>query len=47
MALTSAGKQPNMKKCRLILDNTGIWGDIDFRKIGVEYHVAGDKGWIK
>jgi len=37
----------NLKKCRLVLDNTGIWGDIDFRKIGVEYHVAGDKGWIK
>lgn len=35
-----------LKKCRLVLDNTGIWRDIDFRKAGVEYHVTGDKGWL-
>jgi nucleotide sugar dehydrogenase len=37
----------NLKKCRLVLDNTGIWRDIDFAKTGIEYHVAGDRGWIK
>jgi nucleotide sugar dehydrogenase len=36
----------SMKKCKIVLDNTGIWRDIDFRKAGVEYHVAGDKGWL-
>ncbi|MBN1896567.1 MAG: nucleotide sugar dehydrogenase [Candidatus Aenigmarchaeota archaeon] len=35
-----------LKKCRLILDNTDIWKDIDFRKACIEYHVAGDAGWI-
>jgi UDP-N-acetyl-D-mannosaminuronate dehydrogenase len=37
----------NLKKCRLVLDNTCIWRDIDFGKAGIEYHVAGDKGWLK
>jgi nucleotide sugar dehydrogenase len=37
----------SLKKCRLILDNTEIWRDIDFSRKGIEYHVAGDVGWIK
>jgi len=37
----------NLKKCKVVLDNTGIWQDIDFRKINVEYHVAGDKRWLE
>ena len=36
-----------LKKCRLILDNTEIWSDIDFKSRGIEYHIAGDAGWIK
>jgi len=34
----------NLKKCKLILDNIGIWRNINFKKI--EYHEAGDKGWL-
>ena len=37
----------NLKKCRLVLDNTEIWKDIDFQSKGIEYHIAGDAGWIK
>jgi len=35
----------NLKNCRLILDNVDIWGDIEFGH-HIEYHVAGDKGWL-
>ncbi len=34
----------NLKNCKLILDNTGIWKSIDFGKI--KYHLAGDSGWL-
>ena len=34
----------NLKKCTLILDNTGVWNHIPFG--GIEYHEAGDKGWL-
>jgi nucleotide sugar dehydrogenase len=37
----------HLRKCKLILDNTDVWKDIDFSGSGVEYHVAGDSGWIK
>jgi UDP-N-acetyl-D-mannosaminuronate dehydrogenase len=37
----------NLKKCRLVLDNTGIWRDINFGKARIEYHVAGGSGWLK
>jgi nucleotide sugar dehydrogenase len=37
----------HLKKCKLILDNTDVWKDIDFSGSGIEYHVAGDSGWIK
>jgi len=36
----------NLKKCKVVLDNTGIWKDIDFEKTRVEYHIAGDKRWL-
>ena len=36
----------NLKKCKIVLDNTGVWRDINFSKAHVEYHVAGDKGWL-
>ncbi len=36
-----------LKSCRLVLDNTEIWSDIDFKEKGIEYHVAGDAGWLK
>jgi hypothetical protein len=37
----------SLGKCRLVLDNTEIWKDIDFSGSGIEYHIAGDAGWIK
>ena len=33
-----------LENCKLILDNNGIWKDIDFNP--VEYHEAGDKNWL-
>ncbi len=36
----------NLKNCKLILDNTEVWKDIPFEDLGIEYHIAGDKGWI-
>ena len=36
----------SLKNCRLILDNTGIWRDIDFGKAGIEYHLAGTANWL-
>jgi nucleotide sugar dehydrogenase len=37
----------HLGRCKLVLDNTEIWKDIDFRGSGIEYHIAGDAGWIK
>ncbi len=37
----------SLPNCRLVLDNTEIWKDIDFEGKGIEYHIAGDAGWIK
>lgn len=34
----------NLKNCKLILDNTGIWREIPFKNI--EYHEAGDDRWL-
>lgn len=36
----------NLKKCRLILDNTGIWEGLGLHEIGVEYHLAGTAHWL-
>jgi nucleotide sugar dehydrogenase len=35
----------NLKNCKLILDNIGIWKGIPFNQ-DVEYHEAGDKNWL-
>ncbi len=37
----------SLGSCRIILDNTEIWKDIDFSSRGIEYHVAGDAGWLE
>lgn len=37
----------SLGKCKLVLDNTEVWKDIDFTGSGIEYHIAGDAGWIK
>lgn len=35
----------NLKKCKLILDNANIWGNINFGE-KIEFHIAGDRGWL-
>jgi nucleotide sugar dehydrogenase len=37
---------PNLKNCRLILDNVGIWQSFDFSSSSIEYHVAGTANWL-
>ena len=37
----------SLKKCKLVLDNTGIWEDLELASKGVEYHVAGDENWLE
>ena len=32
--------------CRLVLDNPGMWQDVDFRQASIEYHVAGGASWL-
>lgn len=32
---------------RLILDNVGIWADLGLEERGIEYHQAGDAGWLE
>ena len=36
----------NMTQCRLVLDNSGLWQDVDFHDSGIEYHVAGGASWL-
>ena len=37
----------NLGKCRLVVDNVEeAWRRIDFSKLGIEYHVAGDRDWL-
>jgi nucleotide sugar dehydrogenase len=32
--------------CKLVIDNTGSWSKVDFSKTNIEYHEAGDAGWL-
>lgn len=34
----------HLRRCRLILDNVGVWRDVPLD--GIEYHVAGDRRWL-
>ena len=36
-----------VKNCKFILDNNGIWKNYKLNKFGLNYHVAGDKNWLK
>ncbi len=45
-AVTQKQILSSLKNCKLILDNTGIWKDIDFGKAGIEYHLAGTANWL-
>ena len=35
-----------LSSCRLIVDNTALWKDVDFQSRGIEYHLAGDANWL-
>lgn len=37
-----------LKKCRFVLDNMGMWQDNakQFQENGIEYHIAGDANWL-
>ena len=35
-----------LSSCRLIVDNTALWKDVDFKSRGIEYHLAGDANWL-
>ncbi len=37
----------NLKNCRLIMNNTGIWKEIDFKEHGIEHRIAGSAEWLK
>jgi len=36
----------NLKNCKLVLDNVGIWNGFDFTRAGIEYHLAGTENWL-
>lgn len=36
----------HLPRCRMVLDNPGMWVDVDFKTAGIEYHVAGDAQWL-
>tara|TARA_A100001388_G_C28769206_1_gene502766 strand:- start:1375 stop:2694 length:1320 start_codon:yes stop_codon:yes gene_type:complete len=38
--------EKNLNGCKYILDNLGIWRSVDFTKLGIEYHISGDRNWI-
>lgn len=36
----------NLKGCKLVLDNVGIWNELNLGEMGIEYHVAGTENWL-
>jgi len=36
----------SLKKCKIILDNVGLWKNLELPSKGIRYHVAGDEGWL-
>ncbi len=36
----------NLKTCKLILDNVGIWNEFNLDEMGIKYHVAGTEHWL-
>jgi nucleotide sugar dehydrogenase len=37
----------NLTNCRLVLDNVEeTWKDLNLKEYGIEYHAAGDAGWL-
>jgi nucleotide sugar dehydrogenase len=36
----------NLKGCKLVMDNVGIWNELKLGEMGIEYHVAGTENWL-
>jgi len=36
----------SLGRCKLVLDNAQLWGEVDFASRGIEYHATGDAGWL-
>ena len=36
----------NLKDCKLVMDNVGIWNELNLGETGIEYHVAGTENWL-
>jgi len=46
-AIPEATLLENLRNCKLILDNVEeTWKKFDFRQLGIEYHAAGEAGWL-
>ena len=45
-AVNHATLLDNLEHCRLLMDNTGIWEDVDFEGHGIGYHLAGSPYWL-
>ncbi|MCI0822491.1 MAG: hypothetical protein J4N34_03580, partial [Chloroflexi bacterium] len=37
---------PHLSNCRLVLDNSGFWKEVDFDSKGIEYFVPGNAHWM-
>ena len=37
----------SLKNCKLLLNNTELWKNIDFENHGIEHLIAGASGWLK
>jgi len=47
MAVPESTILKNLVNCKLVLDNVEeAWKRIDFSAAGIEYHAAGDRGWL-
>ena len=45
-AVTQSQVLDNLTNCKLVIDNTGIWREIDFASKGIEYRLAGTANWL-
>jgi len=46
-AIPKTALQEYLSNCKLVLDNIEeAWRDLDLPALGIEYHAAGDKGWL-
>jgi hypothetical protein len=46
-AVAEATIVENLTNCKLVVDNVEeAWKRVDFASLGIEYHIAGDRGWL-